>query len=142
MNDEQRRVALFQAQPDGLGLFFHPAALSFAHVASLHVALSALPGKKRAPAALIGLVLTGPSNRSQYRSGQRNRSGSVDLNLVIRRLAMSGRSHRLTGQMNSRAAFAVAPARDEAYTDHSNLSGLPQSVKGIRAASLPCRKRL
>ena len=61
MNDEQRRVALFQAQPEGLGLFFRPAALSFAHVALLHLAHSALPGKKRAPAALIGLVLTGPS---------------------------------------------------------------------------------
>ncbi|MCU7796058.1 MAG: hypothetical protein KZQ75_02875, partial [Candidatus Thiodiazotropha sp. (ex Myrtea spinifera)] len=42
MSDEQRRVALFQAhpkgtsfgaQPEGLGLFLHPAALSFAHVA-------------------------------------------------------------------------------------------------------------
>jgi hypothetical protein len=32
MNDEQRAVALFQAQPEGLGLFFRPAALSFAHV--------------------------------------------------------------------------------------------------------------
>jgi hypothetical protein len=32
MNDEQRRVALFQAQPEGLWLFFRPAALSFAHV--------------------------------------------------------------------------------------------------------------
>ncbi|MCG7863217.1 MAG: hypothetical protein JAZ18_12570, partial [Candidatus Thiodiazotropha endolucinida] len=33
MSDEQRRVALFQAQPEGLGLFLRPAALSFAHVA-------------------------------------------------------------------------------------------------------------
>jgi hypothetical protein len=41
MNDEQRRVGLFQSnpkgasfeeQPEGLGLIFRPAALSFAHV--------------------------------------------------------------------------------------------------------------
>jgi hypothetical protein len=32
MNDEQRRVAIFQGQPEGLGLFFRPAALSFAYV--------------------------------------------------------------------------------------------------------------
>jgi hypothetical protein len=60
MNDEQRRVALFQAQPVGLGLFFRPAALSFAHVAWLHVAHSALLDEKTAPAEPIGLVLTGP----------------------------------------------------------------------------------
>jgi hypothetical protein len=53
MNDEQRRVALFQAQPEGLGLFFRPAALSFAH--------SALLDEKTAPAEPIGLVLTGPN---------------------------------------------------------------------------------
>ncbi|MEW8347109.1 MAG: hypothetical protein AB2687_02285 [Candidatus Thiodiazotropha taylori] len=60
MNDEQRRVALFQAQPGGLGLFFRPAALSFAHVEQLHVAHSALLDEKIAPAGPIGLVLTGP----------------------------------------------------------------------------------
>jgi len=32
MNDEQRGVALFQAQPEGLSRIFRPAALSFAHV--------------------------------------------------------------------------------------------------------------
>jgi hypothetical protein len=42
MKDEQRRVALFQAQPEGLGLFLPPAALSFAHVEELHIAHSAL----------------------------------------------------------------------------------------------------
>ncbi|PUB86236.1 MAG: hypothetical protein DBP02_03700 [gamma proteobacterium symbiont of Ctena orbiculata] len=61
MSDEQRRVAHFQAQPEGLGLFFHPAALSFAHLARLNLAHSALLGKKTAPAESIGLVLTGPS---------------------------------------------------------------------------------
>ncbi|MET0005957.1 MAG: hypothetical protein ABW087_20320 [Candidatus Thiodiazotropha sp.] len=60
MSDEQRRVAHFQAQPEGLGLFFHPAALSFAHLARLNLAHSALLGKKTAPAESIGLVLTGP----------------------------------------------------------------------------------
>ncbi|MEW8689937.1 MAG: hypothetical protein AB2535_02510 [Candidatus Thiodiazotropha endolucinida] len=56
MSDEQRRVAHFQAypkgtsfgaQPEGLGLFFHPAALSFAHLARLNLAHSALLGKKQ-----------------------------------------------------------------------------------------------
>ncbi|PUB79848.1 MAG: hypothetical protein DBP02_21745 [gamma proteobacterium symbiont of Ctena orbiculata] len=61
MSDEQRRVAHFQAQPEGLGLFFHPAALSFAHLARLNLAHSALLGKITAPAESIGLVLTGPS---------------------------------------------------------------------------------
>ncbi|MES9849167.1 MAG: hypothetical protein ABW145_12325, partial [Candidatus Thiodiazotropha sp.] len=50
----------FQAQPEGLGLFFHPAALSFAHLARLNLAHSVLLGKKTAPAESIGLVLTGP----------------------------------------------------------------------------------
>ena len=30
MNDEQRSMAFFQAQPEGPGLFFRPAALSLA----------------------------------------------------------------------------------------------------------------
>jgi hypothetical protein len=59
MSDEERRVALFQAQPVGLGLFFHPAALSFAHVALLHNAHPALLDEKTAQAEPIGLVLTG-----------------------------------------------------------------------------------
>ncbi|MEW8342503.1 MAG: PH domain-containing protein [Candidatus Thiodiazotropha taylori] len=68
MNDEQRRVALFQAQPPilmlkrGLGLFFRPAALSFAHVEQLHIAHSALLDKKIAPAGPIGIVLTDPGS--------------------------------------------------------------------------------
>jgi len=53
MSDEQQRVALFQAQPEGLGLFFRPAALSFAHVATLHLAHSALLDKKIVPAESI-----------------------------------------------------------------------------------------
>jgi len=61
MNDEQRRVVIFQAQLSGLGLFFRPAALSFAHVAGLHSAHSALLDEKIAPAEPIQLVLTGPS---------------------------------------------------------------------------------
>jgi len=61
MNDEQRRVALFQGQPEGLGLILRPAALSFAHVAGLHLAHSALLDAKSAPAEPMGLVLTGPS---------------------------------------------------------------------------------
>ncbi|MET0060888.1 MAG: hypothetical protein ABW176_01195 [Candidatus Thiodiazotropha endolucinida] len=46
MNDEQRRVALFQAQPEGLGLFFRPAVLAFAHAALLD--------EKIVPAGLFG----------------------------------------------------------------------------------------
>jgi len=42
MNDEQRGVVFVQARPAGPGLFFHPAALSFAHVTGLHSAHSAL----------------------------------------------------------------------------------------------------
>jgi hypothetical protein len=53
---EQRRVTLFQAQPAGLGLFFRPTALSFAHAASLHFAHSALLDEKSAPAEPIELV--------------------------------------------------------------------------------------
>ncbi|PUB89215.1 MAG: hypothetical protein DBP00_03100 [gamma proteobacterium symbiont of Ctena orbiculata] len=65
MNDEQRRVALFQAHPkgtsfgaqsEGLELFFRPAALSFAHAAYLHRAHSALLDEKIVPAGPIGLV--------------------------------------------------------------------------------------
>jgi len=32
MNNEQRSMARFQVQPEGPGLFFRPAALSFAYV--------------------------------------------------------------------------------------------------------------
>jgi len=53
MNDEQRGVALFQAQPAGLGLFLRPAVLSFAHVAGLHHAHSALLGTKTATADVL-----------------------------------------------------------------------------------------
>jgi len=42
MKDEQRRVAFFQAQPEGLGRFFRPTALSVAGVEQLHRASSAL----------------------------------------------------------------------------------------------------
>ena len=53
-------LALFQGKPEGRALFFRPAALSFAHIAQLHRAHSALPDEKITPAGLIGLVLTGP----------------------------------------------------------------------------------
>jgi hypothetical protein len=57
-------VAVYQVQPEGLGLFFRPAALSFTHVVQLHIAHSALPDEKIASAGSIGLVLTGPSSPS------------------------------------------------------------------------------
>jgi len=43
-------MAFFQVQPEGLILFFCPAALSLAYVAPLHHARSALLGKKTGPA--------------------------------------------------------------------------------------------
>jgi len=46
MNDKQHSLVFFQAQPEGLSLFFCPAALSLACVAPLHYVHSALPGKK------------------------------------------------------------------------------------------------
>jgi hypothetical protein len=57
---EQRGVTLFQVQPEGLGLFFRPAALSLAHVEQLHLACSALLDEKTDPAEPFGFVLTGP----------------------------------------------------------------------------------
>ena len=69
-------MALFQAhpkgtscgaQPEGLGLFLRPVALSLAHVAGLHHAHSALLDAKTVPAGRIGLVLTGPK-RSMHNS--------------------------------------------------------------------------
>jgi protein-S-isoprenylcysteine O-methyltransferase Ste14 len=73
MNDEQRRVAPFQGQPDGLGLFSRPAALSFAHIEQLHFAHSALLDRKTAPAEPIGLVLTGPSTMPNSQDSFRSR---------------------------------------------------------------------
>ncbi|MBN4050519.1 hypothetical protein JYU13_00270 [Gammaproteobacteria bacterium AH-315-M22] len=46
MNDEQRSMAALKVQPEGLSLFFCPAALSLAYVEPLHYAYSALLGKK------------------------------------------------------------------------------------------------
>jgi len=46
MNDEQRSMALFQAQPEGPVLIFHPAALSLAYVEQPHRTRSALLDKK------------------------------------------------------------------------------------------------
>ncbi|MBN4069197.1 hypothetical protein JYT12_00990 [Beggiatoa alba] len=46
MNDEQRSLAFFQVQPEGLNLFSCPAALSLAYVAPLYRTRSALLGKK------------------------------------------------------------------------------------------------
>jgi len=68
MNDEQRRVVLFQghtkgtsfgAQAEGLWLILRPAAFSPAHVAWLLLAHSALLDAKAAPAVPMELVLTG-----------------------------------------------------------------------------------
>jgi hypothetical protein len=42
MNDEQRRVSFFQPQPEGLGLFPHPAALLVTYIEQLYYVSSAL----------------------------------------------------------------------------------------------------
>jgi len=46
MNDEQRSLGFFQAQPEGLALIFHPSALSLAHVEQPHHVRAALMDKK------------------------------------------------------------------------------------------------
>jgi hypothetical protein len=58
---EQRGVGLFRAQPEGLGLFFRPAALSLVDAEQLYLARSALLDDKTDPAKPIGFVLAGPS---------------------------------------------------------------------------------
>ncbi len=60
MNDEQRSMAFFQGQPEGPGLFFHPAALLFAHVNQLHSAHSALLGKKTVSGSAVWLIENAP----------------------------------------------------------------------------------
>jgi hypothetical protein len=54
MNDEQRSLREFWAQPFGAGPFFRQAALRLAYVAVLRGARRALPGEKMAAAAAIG----------------------------------------------------------------------------------------
>jgi len=49
MNDEQRRVRFFQSQPEGLGLFSLPAALSITDIEQLYYVSSALLEGKIAP---------------------------------------------------------------------------------------------
>jgi len=93
-------VALFQAQPRGLGLFFRPAALSFAHVAWLHHAHSALLDKKTAPAGPIELVLTGP--KTPKFAGNR---GAMAESAPLARGLPTGGNH---GFSRSRAAFFIA----------------------------------
>lgn len=53
MNDEQRCMARFGAQPEGTGPFFRRAALHFAYVHSVHGAQCALPYKKMATVAAV-----------------------------------------------------------------------------------------
>jgi hypothetical protein len=53
-------VALFQVQPEGLGLFFRPAALSFAHIVTLYIAHSALLDEKIVPAESIRFNVNKP----------------------------------------------------------------------------------
>ena len=52
MSNEQRRVALFQGQPEGPGLFFRLTALAVAYIESLY----------RAPAALLAEKMDTGSN--------------------------------------------------------------------------------
>ncbi len=52
MNDEQHRVVFFQAQPEGLGRFFRPTALSGAYVNDYTALLSPCRTKKATPAVM------------------------------------------------------------------------------------------
>jgi hypothetical protein len=52
MNDEQRSLRAFRAQPFGAGPFFREAALRLAYIAVLYGARHALPREKMASAAL------------------------------------------------------------------------------------------
>ena len=61
MNDEQRGMACFGAQPGGTGPFFPGTVLHFARVRQVHYAQCALFRKKMAAVADLKLVLTGPS---------------------------------------------------------------------------------
>ncbi|MCB1866210.1 MAG: hypothetical protein KDG50_12360 [Chromatiales bacterium] len=56
MNDEQRRMTHFGAQPEGTGPFFRPTLLLLAYVRQVHRAHSALLAKKTAAVAAIGVV--------------------------------------------------------------------------------------
>jgi hypothetical protein len=56
MNDEQRRMAHFGAQPEGTGPFFRPTALLLAHVRQVHSAHSALLAEKTTAVAAFQLV--------------------------------------------------------------------------------------
>jgi len=60
MNNEQRSMAPCQVQPEGLGLFFCPAALLLAYVAPLHCTRSALLGKKNRPSRVALLIENAP----------------------------------------------------------------------------------
>ncbi|MCP5444061.1 MAG: hypothetical protein H6968_13610 [Chromatiaceae bacterium] len=60
MSNEQRRVADFQAQPEGPELLFRLTALSVVYLAQPNCSPFALQSKKALPAVAIRLVLTGP----------------------------------------------------------------------------------
>jgi hypothetical protein len=73
-------VALFWPYPEGPALFFRPAALSVAHIESLYFTPSALPDEKQPRAALINLVLTGPSTLVLLvRHSRPHQSGFLDV---------------------------------------------------------------
>jgi len=54
MNDEQRRLACFGAQPGGTGPVLRSAASRFAHVQQAHYAQRSLPCAK--PASVAGMI--------------------------------------------------------------------------------------
>jgi hypothetical protein len=56
MIDEQRSVAVFLAQPEGLPLFSRPAASEIAWVGPPHSAIAALPDKKTVTAGLTQVL--------------------------------------------------------------------------------------
>ena len=60
MNDEQRGMAAFGAQPEGTGPFCRDTALPLAYVPQVHRVRGALSRAKMASVAAVWIVVTGP----------------------------------------------------------------------------------
>ena len=64
MSNEQRRVALFQGQPEGPGPFFRLTTLAVAYIESLYGTPAALLAEKMGSGSNNCVVSTGPSQGS------------------------------------------------------------------------------
>ena len=68
MNDEQRGLAAFGAQPGGTGPIGREPVLRLTYVRSVHCARRALARGLWAAVAAVRIVLTGPSNKEAFTS--------------------------------------------------------------------------